>query len=186
MSTTTSSAGNWQRVAVVGVTGSGKTTLAKTVAQRLGLAHVELDALYWGPNWTPAPPEVFRARAAEALAGAAWVTDGNYSTLRDLIWPRAEALIWLDYSLALIWWRLARRTCQRVMQRTVLWNGNRDRLWHQLGRDSLFLWALETHPRHRRDYPALLALPEHAHLQVARLPSPRAAAEWLAGVPATA
>jgi hypothetical protein len=68
----------------------------------------------------------------------------------------------------------------------VLWSGNRDRFWHQLGRDSLFLWALQTHPGHRREYPALLALPEHAHLEVVRLRSPRAAAEWLARLPAAA
>ena len=111
------------------------------------------------------------------------MTDGNYSLARDLIWPRAEALIWLDYPLPLILWRLARRTVQRVARGTVLWNGNRERLAHQLNRDSLFLWALKTHSRHRRDYPALLALPEHAHLQWVRLRSPRAAEAWLAQVP---
>jgi adenylate kinase family enzyme len=174
-----------RRVAVVGVTGSGKTTLAAALARRLNVPHVELDALFWGPNWTPRPRELFRARAAEALAGDAWVVDGNYSSLRDLIWPRAEVLVWLDYALPLILWRLARRTWQRLTRRTLLWNGNRDRLWHQLGRDSLFLWALQTHPRHRRDYPALLAQPEHAHLQLIHLHSPRAAAEWLAQLPIT-
>jgi adenylate kinase family enzyme len=175
-----------QRVAVVGVTGSGKTTLAAALAQRLGLPHLELDALFWDPNWTPAPRDVFRARAAEALARGRWVTDGNYSTLRDLIWPQAQVLVWLDYALPLVLWRLARRTWQRLTRRTVLWNGNRDRFWHQLGRDSLFLWALQTHPRHRREYPALLAQPEHARLHVVRLRSPRAAAEWLARLPAVA
>lgn len=175
----------WRRVVVVGVTGSGKTTLAQAVARRLGLPHIELDALFWGPNWTPSPREAFRARAAESLAGPAWVTDGNYSSLRDLIWPRAQALIWLDFSLPVVMWRLARRTAQRVARGTVLWNGNRERLAHQLNRESLFLWALKTHPRHRRDYPALLALPEHAHLQVARLRSPRAAEVWLRQLPAS-
>jgi adenylate kinase family enzyme len=42
-----------KRVAVVGVTRSGKTTLAITLSQRLGVPHIELDALYWQPNWTP-------------------------------------------------------------------------------------------------------------------------------------
>jgi adenylate kinase family enzyme len=171
-------------VAVVGVTGAGKTTLAAALAQRLGLPHIELDALFWDPNWTAAPRDVFRARTAEALASGRWVADGNYSKVRDLIWPQARALVWLDYALPLVLWRLARRTWQRLTRRTVLWNGNRDRLWHQLGRDSLFLWALQTHPRHRREYPALLAQPEHAHLHVVRLRSPLAAAEWLARLPA--
>ena len=91
-----------RRVAVVGVTGSGKTALAQAIAQALGLAYVELDALNWGPGWQPAPRDVFRQRAEAALAGGAWVVDGNYSVLRDLVWGQAEALVWLDFALPLV------------------------------------------------------------------------------------
>jgi adenylate kinase family enzyme len=66
-----------QRIAVVGTTGSGKTALARRVSRQLDIPHVELDALYWGPHWAPAPTEVFRQRAAQALSGDAWVVDGN-------------------------------------------------------------------------------------------------------------
>ncbi|HEX5414033.1 MAG TPA: AAA family ATPase, partial [Chloroflexota bacterium] len=71
---------NVNRLVVVGITGSGKTTLASTLAARLGYPHVELDALYWDSNWTPAPREVFRARVAAAIATDHWVADGNYSS----------------------------------------------------------------------------------------------------------
>jgi len=80
MSDTIALASTWRRVAVVGAIGSGKTTLAQAVARRLGLPHIELDALFWGPNWTPPPREPFQARATESLAGPAWVTDCNYSS----------------------------------------------------------------------------------------------------------
>ena len=63
-----------QRIAVVGTTGSGKTTTARWISQRLGLPHVELDALHWDPDWTPAPPDVFRERTARALSGDIWTT----------------------------------------------------------------------------------------------------------------
>src|SRR5215210_7176988 len=81
-----------RRISVVGTTGSGKTTLARQLSQRLVIPHVELDALYWEPNWVGAADPVFRERVEGALRGEAWVVDGNYSRVRDIIWSRAEAV----------------------------------------------------------------------------------------------
>ena len=171
-----------RRIVVVGTTGSGKTTLAGQIARRLRIPHVELDALHWDPGWTAAPTDVFRERVARALAGDVWVVDGNYGKVREVIWDRAEQVIWLDYSLPRILLRLVRRTVARVARRTELWNGNRERLLDQLGRDSIILWALQTHGRRRRDYEALSANPEYAHLRIVRLRSPRETRRWLSGV----
>src|SRR5215203_2020275 len=99
-----------QRIAVVGTSGSGKTTLARQLSGRLGLAHVELDALHWDPGWVPTPAAIFQERAAAALNSPAWVVDGNYPEVRDLIWRRADTIVWLDYGLGLILWRLTLRT----------------------------------------------------------------------------
>ncbi|HZC08305.1 MAG TPA: hypothetical protein VE338_21910 [Ktedonobacterales bacterium] len=171
------------RVVVLGVTGSGKSTLAAALARRLGAPHVELDALQWEPNWTPAQPEVFRERAGQAVAGDAWVVDGNYRQARDLVWPRAQTIIWLDYPLAITLWRLLRRTLWRVFAHVELWSGNRERLWHQFfTRDSLFIWALTSRPKHRREYPLIPTLPEYAHVTFIRLRSPRATTRWLAAL----
>jgi adenylate kinase family enzyme len=169
---------------VVGSTGSGKTTFAQELARRLGGLHVELDALHWDPNWTAAPRELFRARVAAALEDAErWVVDGNYSAVRDLVWPRADAVIWLDYSLGRTFYQLARRCVGRGLRREELWNGNREELrTHLFTRESLFLWLFKTYWRRRRQFPELLALPEHAHLAAFRLRSPRAAAAWLDAV----
>jgi adenylate kinase family enzyme len=172
-----------RRVAVVGTTGSGKSTLASALARHMGVPYVELDALHWAPNWTEVPNELFRERAAEALMGDAWVTDGNYSAVRDIVWSRAEMVIWLDYTLPTILWRLTRRTFRRVVTREELWHGNREsvRTW-LFSRDSLYVWALQTYRRRRREYPLLLAKPEHAHLKVLHFRSPSAANAWLRGL----
>ncbi|MBD2099541.1 shikimate kinase [Leptolyngbya sp. FACHB-261] len=171
------------RISIVGTTGSGKTTLARQLSQTLGLPHVELDALHWDPNWTPAPIDQFRQRATQALSGDSWVVDGNYSTVRDLVWSRADTLVWLDYSLPVILRRLTQRTLQRVLLQKELWNGNRERWQVQFfSRDSIFLWALGTYRKGRHEYPVLLSKPEYAHLKVVHLGSPRMTEEWLASL----
>lgn len=172
-----------QRIVVLGVTGSGKSTLAGELARRLGVPHVELDALHWEQNWTPAQRNVLRERVQRATASEGWVVDGNYSQTRDLVWPRAQTIIWLDYSLPVIFARLLRRTVWRTLARVELWSGNRERLWPQfLTRDSLFLWALTSRPKQRREYPSIPSNPDYAHITFLRLRSPRATARWLAAL----
>lgn len=171
-----------QRIAVVGTTGSGKTTLARDLAERLGIPHVELDALHWGPNWTEAETPAFRRDVEQALAGEAWVVDGNYSAVRDIVWSRADTIVWLDYSVGTVLSRLLMRTLRRSLGLETLWNDNRERFWVQFAsRDSIILWMFKTHWRRRRAYAALLAEPRHAHLQWSRLQSPAATAAWLHG-----
>lgn len=169
-----------QRIVIVGTTCAGKTTLARALAERLHIPHVELDALYWGPGWTPAPPETFRSAIAEALSGEAWATDGNYSRARDIVWGRADTLIWLDYAFPVIMGRLIIRTLRRVVTREVLWNDNHE-TWRGafFSRNSLFLWAIQTHARRRRNTLQRLQDPAYQHLTVIRLRSLKATRAWL-------
>lgn len=162
------------RIVVGGTTGSGKTTLSRQIAAIVGAPAVELDALFWGPDWTEVETAVFRARVEAAVATDRWVVDGNYGTkARELTWRRAEMLVWLDYSIARIFWQLARRTTRRVVTREELWQGNRERFRTAfMSRESLFVWALQTHWKKRREYPETLRRPEYAHLRVVRLRSP--------------
>lgn len=173
-----------QRIVVVGTTGTGKTILAQELSKRLGIPHVELDALYWEPHWIEPTVEVFREKVSRAVSGEAWVVDGNYSKVRDLVWPRADTIVWLDLSLPVILRRLARRTLQRLLTQEELWSGNRERLRTALfSRNSLFIWALKTYRRRRRDFSALPSNPEFAHLRIVRLRSPRAVEVWLSNIP---
>jgi adenylate kinase family enzyme len=174
----------FQRIAVVGTSGSGKTTLARRLAERLGFDHVELDSLHWGPDWTPMPRDLFRERVAEALSGEMWTTDGNYSSVRDIVWMRADTVIWLDYSLAMIMGRVTWRTIRRSALREELWSGNRERIATALlSRDSIILWAFNSYRRRKREYPVLFGQPDYAHLGVVHLTSPRATEAWFNSLP---
>lgn len=165
---------------MVGTTGSGKTALARRLAERLGYRYVELDALHWNPNWTSTPVDEFRVHVARAVEGDAWVVDGNYSKVADIVWTRADTIVWLDYPLPVILWRLLRRTVRRVLTRQELWAGNRENLRRTIfSRDSIFLWALQTYRKMRRRYSEIPGDPARAHLTLVRLRSPRACAAWL-------
>jgi adenylate kinase family enzyme len=144
---------------------------------------VELDALHWEPNWTDAPIEVFRQRTEEATKADGWVADGNYGQVRDIVWARADTLVWLDYPLRVVMWRLLIRTFKRTLGGETLWNGNRERFWTQFfSRESLFLWALQTFRRRRREYPILLKQPEYSHLKLVHLRSSKETRRWLEGL----
>ena len=174
----------YRRVNVVGTSSSGKTTLARELAERLALPVIELDALYWEPGWQAAGDEVMRRRVAQAIAGQAWVVDGNYSAVRDIVWARADAVVWLDFPLRTVLRRYALRTRRRLRTGEELWpgTGNREQLsMHLFARDGLLWWILGTYRRRRREYPRLLAA--NPHLAAIRLRSAGEADAWLATVP---
>lgn len=172
-----------RRINVVGTSGSGKTTLGRALASKLGCDFVELDSFQHEPNWQIAPLEKFRAQVEAAAEGEAWVMDGNYSKARDLIWPRADTIIWLDYSLLTCLCRVGRRTFRRWWRQEVLWHGNREKLWwHFCTKDSLFLWVLTTHARRRREFRSAFEGPSLAGKTRLRFSRPAEAEEWLRSI----
>lgn len=176
------------RILILGRTGSGKTTLARELAAALGVPHVELDALYFGPNFTTVPLPVLRERTSAAIAGDRWVTDGNKKAVRDLVWPRADTIIWLDYPLSVSLWRLGKRALWRtsVLKAQAAEAGEKTGIPGKLisGAKGV-LTALRSHMGQRREYPILFARSENQHLAVVCLRSPRATRRWLARMTGT-
>jgi hypothetical protein len=167
------------RVSIVGTSGSGKTRFAKQLASRLGSPCVELDALYWDADWTPRAD--FRARVDDALRGAAWVVDGNYSSkVRDIAWGRCTAIVWLDYSFARTFGRGVWRTFRRIVTRERLYGGNREKLRNALfNPEGIPLWILRTYRRNRRKIPREAARAEYAHASLIVLRTPAEADAFL-------
>lgn len=154
------------RFVVVGTSGSGKTTFAKALAAKLEVPRIELDALHWLPDWVEREPGEFRALVAQAIEPERWVVDGNYSVVRDILWPRATDIVWLNYSQATVCTRVLARTLRRSLTRERLWAGNTESLRRAfLTRDSILLWALNTYRRNRVKYARLREDPAFGHLR---------------------
>jgi adenylate kinase family enzyme len=146
-----------RKISVKGSSGSGKSTIASDLARRLGVPYIELDALHHGPNWSEPTAEEFQARVRRAMeqAPGGWVVDGNYdSKLGDLVVADADTIVWLDLPLFVKWPRVWRRTMHRIRNGVELWNGNRE-TWRDAfaSRDSILVWVLRSHVRHRRTWP---------------------------------
>jgi len=174
-----------KRILIVGRTGSGKTTLARELAAALNVPHIELDSLYFGQDLSTVSISVLRERTSAALESDRWVTDGNKKSVRDLVWPRADTIIWLDYPLMVSLWRLGKRALWRasvIKERSGKTKGQAGFARQFVSAAKGVLTALKSHMGQRREYPILFAKTENQHLAVVHLQSPRAASLWLAQV----
>ena len=174
-----------QRVSIVGSSGSGKTTVGRRLAEWLGAPHIELDSIFHQPGWTELPREEFRRRVAEVVAGDAWVVDGNYSAVQNLILQRADTVVWLDLPRPLVMRRVVLRTLRRAVTRQHLWNGNREPLTNFYRLDperNIIRWTWVMHRSYIDRYTAVMADGSHAHLEFIRLRSPAEVTTFLASL----
>ncbi len=163
-----------RRVMVVGTSCSGKTTLARRLAEALGAPHVELDALHWGPDWTERPLPEFREAVRACVSGDRWVIDGNYRKVRDLILARATDAVWLNYPFSRVLVRSVGRTARRVFTGEELFGGNRETFVSAfLSRYSIPWWVVRTHRRRRREYRELFEAGAGTHLRLWELADQR-------------
>lgn len=175
-----------RRIVVVGNSGSGKTTLARELAARLQLTHIELDALFHQPNWTPRDPDEFatdlRQRLEAAIGG--WTVCGNY---RSVTWPitvpAADTVVWLDLPRSLVMKRVVSRTLRRSLTREELWNGNREPLTNLYRWDpekNIMRWSWTMHESYRRRYETAVSDGSWDHAVVHRLRSRAEVDDFLA------
>jgi adenylate kinase family enzyme len=171
------------KVVVIGAPGSGKTMFARTLATRLSVEHVELDATLHRFGGGEPSDEDFRLAILPRLEAPGWVIDGWHERkLGTVTLERANFVVFLDPPLRVVLWRLLRRTLPEILLRKELWNGNRQ-TWRGAfgGRGSLFGYAVRRHPDLRRRISASLRDPRLAHLDYIRLRTRREAREWLKG-----
>ena len=165
---------------IYGVTGSGKTALARKVATKTGLPWHSVDDLTWEPGWEAVPPEEQRRRIAAICAGERWILDSAYGSWLDIPLGRADLIVALDYPRWRSLGRLVRRTVQRAVDHRQICNGNTESFRQAFSRDSIIVWHFRSFARHRermRAWAVDASVPD-----VVRLTSPAEGRRWLASL----
>jgi adenylate kinase family enzyme len=171
------------RVLVYGVTGSGKTTLARQIAERTATPWYSVDDLTWEPGWVGVPEEEQRRRITAICARPRWVLDTAYSQWLDVPLARVQLIVALDYPRWLSLGRLMRRTLLRAVDHRPVCNGNTETFRAAFSRDSIIVWHFRSFARKRARIRAWAADPPGCAV-VVRLGSPQATRRWLATLPA--
>lgn len=167
-----------QRILIAGVTGSGKTTLARRLSRDLGIPHRELDALNWGPGWTTRPD--FRENVEAFADDPAWIAEFQYtSRIGMLLGDRADTVVWLDLPFRVSFWRLLRRTVRRRVRRERVWGHSVEAplVTVLTDRDHILRWWWRTRHNWRERMPRLAAA--HPEWAVVRLRSSRDVERWV-------
>ncbi|WP_030773473.1 adenylate kinase [Streptomyces sp. NRRL F-2664] len=170
-----------ERVLVLGISGAGKSTLARALGRGLDLPYHEVDALHFcGPQWQVSP--TYAQDTARIAAGERWVLDGQGpAAVRDLMWERADTVVWLDLPRRVVMRRVLLRSLRRSLRRERLFGGNREAWRDWLQADHPVRWAWSRFAERRAGIGRRAADPRFAPLHVVRLRSPREAARWLSG-----
>lgn len=171
-----------RRVWVVGNSGSGKTTLATALAARIGVPHIEIDAINHQAGWQPLEPDELRHRIELAVAADGWVVDGNYTSVSEHIRARADTIVWIDLARSTVMRQIVWRTLRRVSRREILWNGNRER-WRNVftldPTESVIAWSWTRHAHYAERFGALAEASGEGDPTFVRLTSRSAVARFL-------
>jgi adenylate kinase family enzyme len=162
---------NISRINVVGTSASGKSTLAKAIAAKLGYAYVEMDALWFKEDWQNVSDEEFNVNVAEATKADAWVLDGNYTRTVHIKWQRVEMVVWVDMPFYITLYRAVKRAIVRVVTQEPLWHGNRETWRKLLSKGSIVWWMIKTHKTNVLKYEAIMQDERYKHIQFVRLRS---------------
>jgi adenylate kinase family enzyme len=141
-----------KKIVIVGSSGSGKTTFGRRLAETTGIPRHEIDAMFWKPDWVQTTDEEFRPLVDSVTSGESWIIDGNYKRVQDLTIGRADTVIWLDYSLPLVMYRVILRTIKRFFDQKPLWHNNRESLRMVFSKDSIILYTLTHYKIKKRWY----------------------------------
>lgn len=172
-----------KRVNVIGTSGSGKSTFARRLAEKINQPYIEMDKLFWRPNWVMPADEAFFADVRNALAGKdGWVLDGNYTRTIPIKWEKVDLVVWLDLPLPRTLWQALKRAVNRSCTGRELWEGTGNRETFAktfLSKESILLWTWNTHGPVRERNEKLIKDPRFAHIKFLRLRSHREAERFL-------
>ncbi len=173
----------FKNINVVGTSSSGKSIFSRALAAKLNIQYIEMDALFWQPNWVESDNKEFLVKIEAAISNDGWVLDGNYSRTSSLKWAKVNTIIWLDYSFSRTIFQAFKRAIQRIISKQEIWpnTGNVESFKQTfLSRKSIILWTLQNYHSNRKKYFAIMESEKYSDIDFVRLSSPKEAKIFIA------
>ena len=168
----------YKRTIVFGSTGIGKTTMVKQIAEEFSLPVIDIDSLRREAGKSDSPEETFSQLVSESVKGDTWIIDGSYTSVQEIVWPRAEAIVWLDFSFWVFLSRLIKRSLYRIFIRKKSEKPIKGRYQPTGERASNYLHVIFTRKQRQKQYFAALYNSKYTHLHIIRLSSPEDVTIW--------
>lgn len=167
-----------KKINVIGTTGSGKSTFSMLLASKLAYPYIQMDQIYWNPNWVESHDKEYLAKISEAVSSETWVLDGNYSRTNPIKWQNVDIIIWIDYSYIRTFFQLFKRTLYRIITKQEIWpqTGNIESFKRTfLSKDSILIWFFKNYSKNKHRYKKLMNSRNLSHIEFVRLRNPKEA-----------
>jgi adenylate kinase family enzyme len=101
------------KIVVVGISASGKSTFSRKLAEKISLPLTLMDEIMWNPGWDYIGDENTVEKLREISSKDEWIIEGYISKeARTFLFEKADTIIYLDYSSIVSsirylkrWWR---------------------------------------------------------------------------------
>jgi adenylate kinase family enzyme len=171
-----------KKINVIGTSGSGKSEFSQELADALKIPYIEMDKIFWEPNWQQPSDEKFFKNLEAALNGGKWVLDGNYTRTIPIKWKNVETVVWLDYSFTTTVFQSIKRTVNRCLSKQEIWEGTGNVESFKksfFSKDSIIWWSIANHSKNRRKYQNYLTNSDYSHIQFVHLKNHKEADSFL-------
>lgn len=174
-----------KKINIIGTSGSGKSTFAKTLSKKLDYPYIEMDAIFWGKNWYWPSDDEFFNKLEESLMLDSWVLDGNYTRTIPIKWKQVDTIIWIDFSFTRTLFQALKRAISRILTKEELWpdTNNRESLKNLFSKDSIILWTLKNYHKNKIKYSSLNKNPQYKAINIIRLRTPKECQNYLNQIP---
>ena len=164
------------KINVVGISGSGKSTFAKKIADKICHPYIELDSIYWGSDWKPNPNFLIDLDSSLST-NSSYVLDGNYASSDYLKWKDIDLVIWLDYSFSLSFYRCLTRTIKRLVSKETLWGTNKENISNILSKNSILYFMVTHYHKNKKKFENDMEI--HSNIKFIRFKTPKEAEAFL-------